>query len=145
VIVGMILKKKIMLQRVQSLYMFLMFLLNIIIVISLDSDPTASLPDSYFGYFRPYVENYFFAEISAMIILINIFLFKKPSYQINILRFLSLTLVFGLINLFDERSLKISIIDPGLIYFLISFFLIFMSISSIKKDQAIISSSNRLR
>jgi len=125
--------------------MFLMFLLNIIIVISLDSDPTASLPDSYFGYFRPYVENYFFAEISAMIILINIFLFKKPSYQINILRFLSLTLVFGLINLFDERSLKISIIDPGLIYFLISFFLIFMSISSIKKDQAIISSSNRLR
>jgi hypothetical protein len=91
------------------------------------------------------VENYFFAEISAMIILINIFLFKKPSYQINILRFLSLTLVFGLINLFDERSLKISIIDPGLIYFLISFFLIFMSISSIKKDQAIISSSNRLR
>ncbi|MBT3523739.1 MAG: DUF4293 family protein [Flavobacteriaceae bacterium] len=134
-----------MLQRVQSLYMFLMFLLNIIIVISLDSDPTASLPDSYFGYFRPYVENYFFAEISAMIILINIFLFKKPSYQINILRFLSLTLVFGLINLFDERSLKISIIDPGLIYFLISFFLIFMSISSIKKDQAIISSSNRLR
>ena len=141
----MFLKKKIMLQRVQSLYMFLMFLLNIIIVISLDSDPTASLPDSYFGYFRPYVENYFFAEISAMIILINIFLFKKPSYQTNILRFLSLTLVFGLINLFDERSLKISIIDPGLIYFLISFFLIFMSISSIKKDQAIISSSNRLR
>jgi hypothetical protein len=141
----MFLKKKIMLQRVQSLYMFLMFLLNIIIVISLDSDPTASLPDSYFGYFRPYVENYFFAEISAMIILINIFLFKKPSYQINTLRFLSLTLVFGLINLFDERSLKISIIDPGLIYFLISFFLIFMSISSIKKDQAIISSSNRLR
>ena len=134
-----------MLQRVQSLYMFLMLLLNIIIVISLDSDPTASLPDSYFGYFRPYVENYFFAEISAMIILINIFLFKKPSYQINILRFLSLTLVFGLINLFDERSLKISIIDPGLIYFLISFFLIIMSISSIKKDQAIISSSNRLR
>jgi hypothetical protein len=141
----MFLKKEIMLQRVQSLYMFLMFLLNIIIVISLDSDPTASLPDSYFGYFRPYVENYFFAEISAMIILINIFLFKKPSYQINILRFLSLTLVFGLINLFDERSLKISITDPGLIYFLISFFLIFMSISSIKKDQAIISSSNRLR
>ena len=141
----MFLKKEMGGGRVQSLYMFLMFLLNIIIVISLDSDPTASLPDSYFGYFRPYVENYFFAEISAMIILINIFLFKKPSYQINILRFLSLTLVFGLINLFDERSLKISIIDPGLIYFLISFFLIFMSISSIKKDQAIISSSNRLR
>jgi hypothetical protein len=32
-----------------------------------------------------------------------------------------------------------------LIYFLVSFFLIFMSITSIKKDQAIISSSNILR
>jgi hypothetical protein len=32
-----------------------------------------------------------------------------------------------------------------LIYFLVSFFLIFMSITYIKKDQAIISSSNRLR
>ena len=45
-----------MIQRIQSLYMFLMFLLNIIIVISLDSDPASSLSDSYFGYFRPYVE-----------------------------------------------------------------------------------------
>ena len=134
-----------MIQRIQSLYMFLIFLLNIIIVISLDSDPALSLPDSYFGYFRPYVTDYFFAEISAIIILINIFLFKKPSSQINILRFLFLALIFGLINLFDERSLEISITDPGLIYFLISFFLIFMSIRSIKKDQAIISSSNRLR
>ena len=134
-----------MIQRIQSLYMFLMFLLNIIIVISLDSDPASSLSGSYFGYFRPYVTDYFFAEISAIIILINIFLFKKPYFQINILRFLFLALIFGLINLFDERSLEISITDPGLIYFLISFFLIFMSIRSIKKDQAIISSSNRLR
>ena len=58
-----------------------MFLLNIIIVISLDSDPASSLSDSYFGYFRPYVTDYFFAEISAILVLINIFLFKKPSSQ----------------------------------------------------------------
>ena len=134
-----------MLQRIQSLYMFLIFILNIIIVISLDSDPTSSISDSYFGYFRTYLEDYFFAEIIAMIIFINIFLFKKSTFQINILRLIFLSLIFGVLNLFDERSLLSSFTDPGLIYFLISFVLIFMSIRSIKKDQAIISSSNRLR
>jgi hypothetical protein len=134
-----------MIQRIQSAYMLLLVIINFLIVALIDNNTEMSLPESYFGYFRPYITDYFFAEISAMIILINIFLFKKPYFQINILRCLSLTLIFGLINLFDERSLEISITDPGLIYFLISFFLIFMSISSIKKDQAIISSSNRLR
>ena len=133
-----------MIQRIQSAYMLLLVIINFLIVALIDNTEM-SLPESYFGYFRPYITDYFFAEILAMIILINIFLFKKPYFQINILRCLSLTLIFGLINLFDERSLEISITDPGLIYFLISFFLIFMSINSIKKDQAIISSSNRLR
>mgnify|MGYP001626783638 FL=1 len=134
-----------MIQRIQSAYMLLLVIINFLIVALIDNNTEMSLPESYFGYFRPYITDYFFAEILAMIILINIFLFKKPYFQINILRCLSLTLIFGLINLFDERSLEISFTDPGLIYFLISFFLIFMSISSIKKDQAIISSSNRLR
>ena len=134
-----------MIQRIQSLYMLLLFVLNVIVVISIDSDPSFSLAESYFGYFRPYLNDYFYSEILALTVIINIFLFKKPNVQIIVLRILFLTLIFGLLNLFDERSLEISITDPGLIYFLISFFLIFMSISSIKKDQAIISSSNRLR
>ena len=134
-----------MIQRIQSLYMFLLFLLNVFVVIIIDSDPTQSINESSFGYFRIYINDYFFSEISAILILINIFLFKKPNFQINILRILFLTLVFGLFNLFDERSLGASIKDPGLIYFIISFVLIFMSIRSIKKDQAIISSTNRLR
>jgi len=134
-----------MIQRIQSLYMFLLFLLNVFIVIIIDSDPTQSINESSFGYFRIYINDYFFSEISAILILINIFLFKKPNFQINILRILFLTLVFGLFNLFDERSLGASIKDPGLIYFIIAFVLTFMSIRSIKKDQAIISSTNRLR
>ena len=125
--------------------MFLLFLLNVFIVIIIDSDPTQSINESSFGYFRIYINDYFFSEISAILILINIFLFKKPNFQINILRILFLTLVFGLFNLFDERSLEASIKDPGLIYFVIGFVLLFMSIRSIKKDQAIISSTNRLR
>jgi len=134
-----------MIQRIQSIYMLLLILINIFIVISIDSNPEMSLSESYFGYFRPYIDDYFFTEILSMVILINIFLFKKSTLQINILRLIFLILIFGLLNLFDERSLESSFTDPGLIYFLVSFFLVFMSIRSIKKDQSIISSSNRLR
>ena len=125
--------------------MFLLALINIILMISIDSDPPSSIPESYFGYYRIYITDYFFSEIISLIVLINIFLFKHSKVQIIILRILFLTMIFGLINLFDERSLETSLSDLGLIYFIISFVLIIMSIRSIKKDQAIISSSNRLR
>ena len=125
--------------------MFLLALINIILIISIDSDPPSSIPESYFGYYRIYITDYFFSEIISFIVLINLFLFKHSKVQIIILRILFLTMIFGLINLFDERSLETSLSDPGLIYFIISFVLIIMSIRSIKKDQVIISSSNRLR
>tara|TARA_B110000881_G_scaffold196726_1_gene192322 strand:- start:223 stop:570 length:348 start_codon:yes stop_codon:yes gene_type:complete len=114
-------------------------------VISIDSNPSSSITESYFGYFRPYFNDYFFSEILTLLVLINIFLFKKSKVQIIILRILFLAMIFGLINLFDERSLETSLSDLGLIYFIISFVLIIMSIRSIKNDQAIISSLNRLR
>ena len=125
--------------------MFLLTLINIILMISIDSDPPSSISESYFGYYRIYITDYFFSEIISLIVLINIFLFKHSKVQIIILRILFLTMIFGLINLFDERSLETSLSDLGLIYFIISFVLIIMSIRSIKKDQVIISSSNRLR
>jgi len=134
-----------MIQRIQSLYMLLLFVLNIIVVISIDSDPSFSLAESYFGFFRPYLNDYFYSEILALTVIINIFLYKKPNVQIIVLRILFLTLIFGLLNLFDERSLAASFKDPGLLYFITSFLLILMSVRSIKNDQAIIRSSNRLR
>ena len=134
-----------MIQRVQSVYMLLLILINLIVVALIDSDPEMSLPESYFGFFRPYINDYFFSEIFSALLLVNIFLFKKPNIQINFLRVLTLSLIFGVFNLFEERSIEKSITDPALIYFLISFFLIFLSIRSVKKDLKIISSSNRLR
>ena len=134
-----------MIQRVQSVYIFLLILINLIIVASIDSSPNMSLPESYFGFFRPYINDYFFSEIVSVLLFVIIFLFKKPNIQINLLRFLTLSLIFGVLNLFDERSIEKSITDPALIYFLVSFFLILLSIRSIKKDLKIISSSNRLR
>ena len=134
-----------MIQRVQSVYIFLLILINLIILVSIDSNPNMSLPESYFGFFRPYINDYFFSEIVSVLLFVVIFLYKKPNIQINLLRFLTLSLIFGVLNLFDERSIEKSITDPALIYFLVSFFLISLSIRSIKKDLKIISSSNRLR
>ena len=134
-----------MIQRIQSIYMFFLALINIILIITIDSDPSVSVPESYFGYFRIYLTDYFFSEIISLIVLINILLFKYSQTQTNILRTLALILMFGFFNFVDERSFLISFQDPGLIYFLISFIFIILSIRSIKKDQAIINSSNRLR
>ena len=63
-----------MIQRIQSLYMLLLFVLNVIVVISIDSDPSFSLAESYFGFFRPYLNDYFYSEILALTVIINIFL-----------------------------------------------------------------------
>ena len=134
-----------MIQRIQSIYMFLLALINIILIITIDSNSSVSIPESYFGYFRIYLTDYFFSEIISLIVLINILLFKYSQTQTNILRTLALILMFGFFNFVDERSFLISFQDPGLIYFLISFIFIILSIRSIKKDQAIINSSNRLR
>ena len=125
--------------------MLLLILINIFIVISIDSNPEMSLPESYFGYFRPYIDDYFFSEILSFIFLINILLFKYPKIQLNVLRFIFVALIFGIINFFDERTLEDSFKDLGLYYFIISLVLVFLTFMGIKKDQAIINSSNRLR
>ena len=134
-----------MIQRIQSVYMVLLILINMFIVISIDSNPEMSLPESYFGYFRPYIDDYFFSEILSFIFLINILLFKYPKIQLNVLKFIFVALIFGIFNFFDERSFLDSFRDMGLYYFVISLVLIFLTFMGIKKDQAIINSSNRLR
>ena len=134
-----------MIQRIQTIYMSLLVMINLFLIISIDNDLEMSLPESIFGNLRPYINEFFFLEILAFIFLINIFLFSKPKFQINILKISSIALLLGLFSLFDERPLKTSITDPGLIYFSISFFLIFKSVNAISKDVSIINSSNRIR
>ena len=124
-----------MIKSIQSVYIFLLVTVNLFVIISIDSNPEMSLPESYFGFFRTYINDYFFSEIVSVLLIINIFLFKRPNLQINLLRIITISLIFGLLNLFDERSFEKSFTDPGLLYFLISFFLIFMSVKSIKKDK----------
>ncbi|MDB9990394.1 DUF4293 family protein [Flavobacteriales bacterium] len=134
-----------MIKSIQSVYIFLLITVNLFVIISIYSNPEMSLPESYFGFFRPYINDYFFSEIVSVLLIINIFLFKRPNLQINLLRIITISLIFGLLNLFDERSFEKSFTDPGLLYFLISFFLIFMSAKSIKKDKYRIKSLKKIK
>ncbi len=134
-----------MIQRIQSLYMLLIFAINFFLIFSIDSNPSMSISESYFGYFRPYLLEYYFSEIISSLIVLNIFLFRYQKIQLLILKIVVLIMIFGLFNFFDERSLIQSLTDLGLTYFIISFILIYLSHRAISKDKSIIDSSNRLR
>ena len=134
-----------MIQRIQSLYMLIIFAINFFLIFSIDSSPSMSISESYFGYFRPYLVEYYFSEIISSLIVLNIFLFRYQKIQLLILKIIGLIMIFGLFNFFDERSLIQSLTDLGLTYFIISFILIYLSHRAISKDKSIIDSSNRLR
>lgn len=134
-----------MIQRIQSFYMLIIFAINFFLIFSIDSNPSMSISESYFGYFRPYLVEYYFSEIISSLIVLNIFLFRYQKIQLLILKIIVLIMFFGLFNFFDERSLIQSLTDLGLTYFIISFILIYLSHRAISKDKSIIDSSNRLR
>ena len=134
-----------MIQRVQSIYMLIIFVINFILIFSIDSNPSMSISESYFGYFRQYLVQYYFSEIISSLIALNIFLFKYQKIQLLVLKIIVLIMIFGLFNFFDERSLIQSLTDLGLTYFIISFILVYLSHRAISNDKSIIDSSNRLR
>tara|TARA_B100000214_G_scaffold105886_1_gene74384 strand:- start:942 stop:1319 length:378 start_codon:yes stop_codon:yes gene_type:complete len=125
--------------------MLLIFAINFFLIFSIDSNASMSISESYFGYFRPYLVEYYFSEIISSLIVLNIFLFRYQKIQLLILKIVVLIMIFGLFNFFDERSLIQSLTDLGLTYFIISFILIYLSHRAISKDKSIIDSSNRLR
>ena len=134
-----------MIQRVQSIYMLIIFVINFILIFSIDSNPSMSISESYFGYFRQYLVQYYFSEIISSLIVLNIFLFKYQKIQLLVLKIIVLIMIFGLFNFFDERSLIQSLTDLGLTYFIFSFILVYLSHRAISNDKSIIDSSNRLR
>ena len=125
--------------------MLIIFAINFYLIFSIDSNPSMSISESYFGYFRPYFVEYYFSEIISSLIVLNIFLFRYQKIQLLILKIIVLIMFFGLFNFFDERSLIQSLTDLGLTYFIISLILIYLSHRAISNDKSIIDSSNRLR
>ena len=126
-----------MIQRIQSLYMLVIFAINFFLIFSLEINPNISISENYFINYSN--------EIISSIVLLNIFLFRYQKIQLFVLKFVGIILVFGLFNFFDERSIIESLTDLGLIYFIISFILIYLSHNAISMDKSIIDSSNRLR
>ena len=125
--------------------MLIIFVINFILVFSVDSNPSMSISESYFGYFRQYLVQYYFSEIISSLIALNIFLFKYQKIQLLVLKIIVLIMIFGLFNFFDERSMIQSLTDLGLTYFIISFILVYLSHRAISNDKSIIDSSTRLR
>ena len=125
--------------------MLLIFAINFFLIFSIDSNASMSISESYFGYFRPYLVEYYFSEIISSLIVLNIFLFRYQKIQLIILKLVGFILIYGLFNFFDERLISQSLKDLGLFYFIISFILVYLSHKAISKDKSIIDSSNRLR
>ena len=126
-----------MIQRIQSLYMLIIFAINFLLIFSVEINPNTSISENYFIKYSH--------EIISSILLLNIFLFRYQKIQLFVLKTVVIILIFGLFNFFDERSIIQSLTDLGLFYFIISFILIYLSHKAIGKDKSIIDSSNRLR
>lgn len=70
-----------MIKSIQSVYIFLLVTVNLFVIISIDSNPEMSLPESYFGFYRPYINDYFFSEIVSVLLIINIFCLRDQIFK----------------------------------------------------------------
>ncbi len=128
-----------MLQRIQTVYMFLGFL--------------AALFYAYFVYFEIFTDNQlygFAAGMPALLILINIFLYKNRKWQIklNILITFVLIVLLGLsiyqVGLlsgeksFSEKDIKLLVPVISIVFLLIAN-------KYIKRDERLVKSVDRIR
>ena len=125
-----------MIQRIQTVYLFIVFCLMALLFYIPFSSSWAVL---------------FAAGLAALLSLITIFLFKKRKLQIKtsyILLFL-LALVYIIYFIFDQKSLlttdfflntRLSFVFP-----LIAIILVYLAIRGIKKDENLVRSLDRLR
>ena len=121
-----------MIQRIQSVYLFLVFCLMAITLFFTFSDSwTVSLGSG----------------IVSVLALLTIFLYKKRKVQITISKIilLLLVLIYVLYIIFDRQYLAISEMKISCIFPLISGILIYLAIGKIKKDEKLVRSLDRLR
>ncbi len=151
-----------MLQRSQSLFLFLSFLLYVILFIS----PVFYVSDHSMNYSVFAGKSNLLVNgsaqcmlplaisiiLAAVIFLISIFLFRKRKLQIRFVQIAQLLVFASIISLAIYHYIYTHV-SPGLFARLtpftaipvISFLLNFLAIRGIRKDQALIDSLNRLR
>ena len=126
-----------MIQRIQSVYMLIIFAINFFLIFSFNINPNTSMSEIVFVKYLH--------EIVSSLVLLNIFLFRFQKAQLFILKVVMCLVGCGLVNFFVERSIIQSLTDLGLIYFIICLIMLFLSHKAIYADKCIIDSSNRLR
>ena len=131
-----------MIQRIQTIYIFLLFVINLVLSL-IDIDENSFISSNFFNFS---INDFYFFEFVSILFFINIFLFKKLKVQLNFLRLTALLLSFLFLSSFTQHEYRFnSFTVYEILYFSISFVLIGLSLRSIKRDQKLISGSNRIR
>ena len=131
-----------MIQRIHTIYLFLLTLINLVLsLVDIEKNSFINLKFLNFN-----INDFYFFEIVTLSFFLNIMLYKNLRIQLNFLRILSLLLLilfFSSVAQFGGKYNSLTVYE--ILYFLISFLLIYLSLKSIKKDQKIISATNRIR
>ena len=136
-----------MIQRIQSLYLFISALLSALIPFFFPLWKDAKQVDVYFTSDIVYIMAF---GISTTMALVSILLFKKRQNQF-VLNRLNIILNFILIGLFVYRTLNLSgetsVSEKGIAMFvpLVSIVLLVLANKAIKKDEDLVKSVDRLR
>ena len=131
-----------MIQRIQSIYLFIVFCLMAILVF-------VSFYPSSFSFMSGFNAGYFAAV--AISTIITIFLYNKRKLQIKLcyaVMFL-LVLIYAINFIFDRQNLQIADFFQysrlSFIFPFISLILVYLAIRGIKKDEKLVRSLDRLR
>lgn len=136
-----------MIQRIQSLYLFISALLSALVPLFLPLWKDAKQMDVYFTSDIIYIIAF---GLSTTMALVSILLFKKRQNQF-VLNRLNIILNFILIGLFVYRTLNLSgeasVSEKGIAMFvpLVSIVLLVLANKAIKKDEDLVKSVDRLR
>lgn len=136
-----------MIQRIQSLYLFVCALLSALVPMFLPLWKDAKQMPVYFTSDIIYIVTF---GLSATMALTSILLFKKRQNQF-VLNRLNIILNFILIGLFVYRTLNLSgeasVSEKGIAMFvpLVSIVLLVLANKAIKKDEDLVKSVDRLR
>ena len=137
-----------MIQRIQTIYLFLAFLVTLVVPYVFPLWITADAKDFYFMQNPVYVALF---GLSTTLSLVSIFSFKKRQNQFVMGR-LNMILNLILLGLFVYRSLNISgetvlVSEKGIGMFLpiVAIVLLVLANKAIKKDEDLVKSVDRLR
>jgi hypothetical protein len=128
-----------MIQRIQSVFLF--FAVASILMITYRVPVLSSDVEQYLisGFMLPHI----FAIISSFLAAYSIFLFKTRKKQMFVIQISKLMLSVTFFVLFFSKGEMIP--DKGMVLFILPYVLFLLANRSIKKDEKLVQSSDRIR